>query len=307
MSDLFSILNSEIGGAIAALLAALLWAFSTLLFARLSTSLTSIEINLLKGLGALILSLITLYAFGSNLAGLPMNVVLMLAISGIVGITIGDTTYLQAVKHLGARRTLLLGTLAPPMTGLISWFFLGEMLPWAAWIGILITLAGVGWVITERSSPDEKPVNVRLGLLYGILANLTQAVALVLSRIVLTQFTISSLQSSIVRLIPGVGLLIVWQLCLRKAPVRLAPFRHVPHLWQTVLVATVFGAFLALWLQQIAVSLAPAGIAQTLLSTSPIFILPMAAVSGENISWRAGLGAAAALAGVWLLLTVTSV
>ena len=307
MPDLSSLLTSELGGAIAALLAAFLWAFSTLLFARLSNSLNAIEINLLKGLGALILSLMTLYALGSNLAGLPSNVVWLLALSGIIGITIGDTTYLLAVKHLGARRTLLLGTLAPPMTGLISWAFLGETLPWAAWIGILITVAGVGWVITERSAPDEKPVNLRLGLIFGMLANLSQSAALVLSRTVLTQSNISSLQSSIVRLIPGVALLIIWQLCLRRPPVRLAPFAQVPNLWRTVLTASVFGAFLALWLQQIAVSLAPAGIAQTLLSTSPIFILPMAAVSGEKISWRAGLGAAAALAGVWLLLTVTSV
>ncbi|MEL6456276.1 MAG: EamA family transporter, partial [Cyanobacteria bacterium J06623_5] len=45
-----------------------------------------------------------------------------------------------------------------------------------------------------------------------------------------------------------------------------------------------------------------AGIAQALLATSPLFILPMAALLGERISQRAIWGVAAALAGVWLLL-----
>ncbi len=56
----------------------------------------------------------------------------------------------------------------------------------------------------------------------------------------------------------------------------------------------------------IAVGLAPAGIAQTLLSTSPVFVLPMAALNGEKLSWRAVLGAVIALAGVWVLIQATS-
>jgi len=45
-----------------------------------------------------------------------------------------------------------------------------------------------------------------------------------------------------------------------------------------------------------------AGIAATLQSTSPLFVLPLAALTGERISLRAVLGACIAVAGVGLLL-----
>jgi len=58
-----------------------------------------------------------------------------------------------------------------------------------------------------------------------------------------------------------------------------------------------------MWLQQVSISLAPAGIVQTLLSASPLFILPIAALQGQKITPRAVLGALLALGGVALLFT----
>jgi drug/metabolite transporter (DMT)-like permease len=55
-----------------------------------------------------------------------------------------------------------------------------------------------------------------------------------------------------------------------------------------------------MWLQQIAIELTPVGIVQTLLSTSPLFILPIVALQGEQISPRAVAGALVALLGVGL-------
>lgn len=301
-----TLLTPALGGVLAALCAALFWAFASLLFDRMSATLTAIEINLMKGLGALLFSLITLYVSGDSLAGISRPVFWLLALSGFVGITLSDTTFLLAIKYMGARRTLLVATLAPPMTGLISWAFLGEHLPGLAWIGILITAVGIAWVITERSAPGEKALDLRKGIFFGLLAALGQSIALVLSRAALTQTDISSLESSIVRLIPGVAFLVLWQLLLKRTPLRVSLLVKTPNLWKTALVATVLGAYLAMWLQQIAVSLAPAGIAQTLLSTSPIFILPMATLSGEKLSWRAVMGALVSMGGVWLLISVTS-
>jgi hypothetical protein len=64
---------------------------------------------------------------------------------------------------------------------LISWIFLGERLPrwpgWAFWSPSRDRL-----VITERTAEGEKPVDLRKGLFYGILAALGQSIALVISR-----------------------------------------------------------------------------------------------------------------------------
>jgi len=66
-------------------------------------------------------------------------------------------------------------------------------------------------------------------------------------------------------------------------------------------VAAFIGTYLCLWLQQMAIQGAPAGIIQTLLSTTPIFILPIAAMQGEKITWRAVIGAAISIVGVMMV------
>ncbi len=62
----------------------------------------------------------------------------------------------------------------------------------------------------------------------------------------------------------------------------------------------MFGGF---WLSLVALKHTDASFANTLGSTSPLFILPMAAiVLKEKISMKAGLGAAVAEGGVALIL-----
>ncbi len=305
MSTFADFFTSSLGGVAAALFAAFLWAFATMLFARLSQCLRVLEINLLKCILAAILSAGLLYLTGGTLAGIPFRAVWVLSLSGFLGITLGDTTYLQAVKYIGPRRALLLSTLAPPMTGLIAWGFLGEALPWQAWAGIAVTVAGVGWVITEGNGTRQPVRDLRWGVLFGALAALCQSLAVVLSRAILTETNVGALESSAVRLFAGVFTLLIWLLAMRQPLISLDTFRQTKDLWKILLVSTVLGTFLAMWMQQVAVSLAPAGITQTLLSTSPIFILPMAAISGEKLTWRAILGALVAMGGVWMLITVT--
>uniref|UniRef100_A0A7C4KZF8 EamA family transporter n=1 Tax=Bellilinea caldifistulae TaxID=360411 RepID=A0A7C4KZF8_9CHLR len=303
MDAILDLLSSPFGGGLAALTAAFLWALASVWFTRLGSHLSVIEVNFLKGMLALILLVITLYLSGGGLQSIPANALGLLLVSGVIGITLGDSAYLQALQHLGPRRTLLLATLAPPMVGLIAWGVLGETLAWTAWLGILLTVAGIAWVILERT-PDSAPAfDLKLGLLFGFLAALSQSVALVLSRVALTRTSVDSLQSTILRLAAAVVVLAVWSLLRRKPLLSRSVFRAQPHLWATLGAATFIGTYLAMWLQQVSISLAPAGIVQTLLSASPLFILPIAALQGQKITPRAVLGALLALGGVALLFT----
>lgn len=303
MDAFLDLLTSPFGGGLAALTAAFLWALASVWFTRLGSHLSVIEVNFLKGLLALILLVITLYLSGGGLQSIPANALGLLLVSGVIGITLGDSAYLQALQHLGPRRTLLLATLAPPMVGLIAWGVLGETLKWTAWLGILLTVAGIAWVILERT-PDSAPAfNLKLGLLFGFLAALSQSVALVLSRVALTRTSIDSLQSTILRLAAAVVALAAWSLLRRRPLLSRSVFQAQPHLWTTLAAATFIGTYLAMWLQQVSISLAPAGIVQTLLSASPLFILPIAALQGQKITPCAVLGALLALSGVALLFT----
>jgi drug/metabolite transporter (DMT)-like permease len=230
---------------------------------------------------------------------------LVLMVSGVIGIALGDTAYFQSVQKLGARRALMLFTLAPPIAALIALVFLGERLDLITWVGILLTAGGVMWVVTENAQGGEK-VQIKKedlvpGILFGAFAALCQASGVVMTRSVLTNTALTTLQSTIVRLAPALLALLAIIRFSGNRTDRLAAIMGDKKLMRLVFLSSFIGAYICLWLQQIAIENAPAGIAQTLLSTSPIFILPMMALRGEKVSLRAATGAAAAIFGITLV------
>jgi drug/metabolite transporter (DMT)-like permease len=70
-------------------------------------------------------------------------------------------------------------------------------------------------------------------------------------------------------------------------------------LWALFTTATFLGTAIGIYLMQVAYDRGEsAGVIQTLLATSPLFVLPMAALLGERPTWRAVLGSLIATAGV---------
>lgn len=325
--DLLRMNDSGYIGEAAALSAAFLWAAATLMFGKIGQQLAPVVLNLVKGAFAVVFILIalTIRGWAENSAGappLPLTSTIYLLLSGGIGIGLGDTAYFSAINVLGARRALLLETLAPPMTAVLAWIFIAERLSPMAVAGIALTLLGVAWVISERVPGTDKPTWGN-GIKVALLATFCQASGAVLSRAALVDNSVDPLWSSLLRLLAGLvfmGCLVVVQ------PQRLGEYRRRTvegwhDTWQTrwqasltamktpkvigaVAIAAFFGTYLGIWLQQIALKYTAAGIAQSLLATSPLFVLPMAALLGDRISWRATIGAAIALAGVWLLLYI---
>ena len=292
-------------GEIAALTAALFWAVSSILFKKLGKTIPPIEMNLLKGTLAIVLFFVTSLVLKEKTASLSMQAVMMLAISGALGIGYGDTVYFEALNILGARRTLLITILAPVFTAILAWIFLQENLVLIGWLGIVVTMAGIAWVITEQKNGDAE--NKKLlwrGVFYGFLAALTQAIGAVISRWALTETTVSALQSAMIRLIAGVVFLLVWILVKRVKIGQWVKPSSSTNLWGTVVVVVIIGTYLAIWLQQIAFQFTRVGIAQTLLATAPLFVLPISAIQGEKLSLRAIAGVLLAVSGIAILFLV---
>jgi drug/metabolite transporter (DMT)-like permease len=291
-------------GASSAILGAILWAGSALIFENLSKKVPSARLNFYKGLIALVLLAGTSVILGERIPNINWIEISTLAISGVIGIALGDTAFFQAVKKVGARRSLTLFTLSPPMTALIALIFLGERLSLITWIGIMVTVGGVMWVVTEESGQEKiqiKKEDLLPGILFGALAALGQAIGVVMTRSVLTQTNLTTLQSTIVRLAPAmVALIIVIRILERGSEKSIKP-GFDKKMFGMVLLSSIIGAYICLWLQQITIENLPAGIAQTMLSTSPIFILPMAAFRGEKNSIRAIIGAVLAIVGITLI------
>lgn len=301
-------------GELAALLAAFLWAAASTVYARLGQRIPPLELNLLKGVVAIAFLILTLLIQGE---WLPLNgvAIAFLLISGIFGIGIGDTALFAAYNKLGARRALLLKTLTSPLVALLALILLQERLSAADWCGILLTLVGIGWVISERvSGTVDSNKHLLQGIGWAILSTGGDATGAILSRAALTQSNITPMWSTLLRLSAGVLVLLLWLLVKSRGktnnlsttftPLDKGGRGGSPKLLGMIAIAAFFSTYLGIFLQQISLKFTAAGIAQTLGATSPLFVLPFAIWMGDKVSLRAFLGVLIALAGVWLLFRV---
>jgi len=297
-------------GELAALVAAAVWAGASILWARLGREATARALNFLKCSFAAMALAFTLWVLDGR-AG-PGEVdsmdMLWLSLSGLVGLTLGDTAYIHALQRIGARRSLLMWALAPGLSALLAWPILGEPIHGAMLLGMTLTLGGVVWVVLERSddNPNDGPVATptdtglsrveKVGLLFAGLAVLGQASSNVLVK--MGGVEVGALGASVVRLsVAAVGLGIYLG-ALGRLGEALLPLR-TPATGATVVVATLLGTYLGIWLSAYGVLHAEVGVATSLNSTSPLFVLPLAVwLEGERLSPRAILGACVAVAGV---------
>jgi drug/metabolite transporter (DMT)-like permease len=304
----FLIWITDFKGELAAIGAALLWALASVVYTRLGKRIPPTELNLSKGIVAIVMILATLgLRSGSEAVEMPAMDGLslsLLALSGILGIGLGDTAYFAALSAIGPRRTLLLETLAPPLSAILAMLFLQELLPASAWIGILLTLLGVAWVISERTHQTAgNSLELMAGIRWGLLAAIAQAGGAVLSRAALTQTNIQPLLSTLVRLGSGMAVLSLWLILKPAARENLFKVLLSREVLLIITTTAFFSTYLGIWLQQTSLKFAPAGIAQTLSSTSPLFVIPLAIWIGDRVSLRAFLGVLVALAGVGMLFT----
>ncbi|PSB25321.1 DMT family transporter [Stenomitos frigidus] len=290
-------------GEVAALSAALIWAIASVIYIGIGRQLSPLVLNFVKGLIAIVLLILTLLLKGGLLPQISLTAVGLLFLSGVVGIGFGDTAYFEALNCLGARRALVLESVAPPLAAVMALVFLQERLAVGAWAGIALTIVGVTWVIIERTQGTLQPQSHRWrGTAFGLLAALGQASGAVLSRAALAGTTIDPLWSSLIRLVAGGLVLVIWLLLQRRTVQDLKPLRS-PRFLLLLTVTAFASTYLAIWLQQISLKYTAAGIAQALSATSPLFVIPLAIALGEKVSLRAIVGVLVAIIGIWLLFS----
>jgi drug/metabolite transporter (DMT)-like permease len=290
-------------GETAGLAAAACWSVTSLIFTYAVSRLGSLSLNLARlTLGALILTGIALATQGTGvLTGTRLQDLALLALSGWIGLTMGDWGYFRSMHLLGPRLSTLLMALAPPMTVALGLAFLGEKPGLPALLGMALTLGGIAWVVLERPE-GEAPAGHRIrGVVFGALGSLGQAVGLILSKQGMSG-GIGTLAASSVRMIAGAAGMWVIAMVARRAT-GFGPLRGDRRLQLATLAATILGPVAGIWLSLIALRHTQAGIASTLMATVPILVLPLVVfVRKERVSPRAVLGAVVAVGGVALLL-----
>jgi len=90
----------------------------------------------------------------------------------------------QAFVEVGARISMLMMASAPPITALLGFIIMGEVLTVQELIGMLITISGIATVILVKKSGNENLELAHLvkGLTYAFLGSLGQSQGLILSK-----------------------------------------------------------------------------------------------------------------------------
>ncbi|MFM7392801.1 MAG: EamA family transporter [Cyanobium sp.] len=272
---------------------------ASLLWRRLPTSLGAGQLNLLKNLLAVGLQLPLVLA-GPWQAS-PRSLAL-LALSGIVGIALGDGLFFAALRRLGTRRTLTLDAGGPAVTALAGMVLLGEVPGPAQWLGLALISLAVLLVVRSGSEgpapllPGERP---GIGVLLALGALVCGSAGALLSRAALTDGGPTPLQAATVRL--AAASLVLLPLLPGLIAPRRRPRPARPR-WPVLLTATLLGTSAGIVLQQTALAGLPGGLAVALLATAPVMALPLARLDGDRPGLLGVIAALVALGGVSLVV-----
>ncbi len=314
---MFSGFESYVGPA-AGVATAMLWTATSLFFTAAGRRIGPTLVNTFRIVLAIALHAGTHKVFvGTWWPTAVSGQVYYLALSGIVGLSIGDQALFTAFVDIGPRLSMLIMTTSPLFAALFGWMALGETLQPLAWIGVVLTVGGVGWVVLERprTAIGRNPPHRSRGIILAFVGAVCQAGGLLLSKQGIghgwlpEDQHLSPQAATFVRMFfAGLGMipiLIFHSARARKrresgiAPVRIGS-RGIGFVFSGC--GAVVGPYLGVWMSLMAAHHAPLGVAQTLCSLAPIFILPILAIAyKEHISVRAALGAAVAVFGSAML------
>jgi drug/metabolite transporter (DMT)-like permease len=287
-------------GEISALITAALWSVSSLAFASASRRLGSTQVNIARLILATLYLWLVVILFGLEFH-LSRTQVLNLAVSGIIGLALGDSFLFKAYRYIGARLTMVVMSIAPAVAAIGAYFMLGEHLSATGTLGILLTLCGIALVILEQRDGSRFQFS-RAGVFYAFLGAVGQGVGLIFAKQAFVEGEINGFVAALVRLQSSLLLLLPVLILARRweNPLGLMD-RDRKGTYQMIL-GSVVGPFLGISFSLLAVKHTSVGVAATLMATVPIMMLPIVRVLyKEELNWRAVGGAVIAVGGVGLL------
>lgn len=230
----------------------------------------------------------------------------VMAVSGLVGIFIGDTALFSAMNRLGPRRAGVLFATHAAFSAALGFALLDERMSLQALLGGVLTLAGVMLAIVLGRHKDETHAweadhgQVRVGVALALLAALCQAVGSLIAKPVMAQ-QVDPVMASAVR----VSVATAAHAVLLLAGFRAARATRAPT--ARVLAQTGLNGFIAMGIGMTLVLLAlekgDVGMVAILSSVSPILVLPLLWLQLKRApAPGAWLGAILTVAGTALIL-----
>src|SRR5512147_1507784 len=142
-------------GEVAALATSFFFALTSIIFTSTGRSVGSQVTNRIR----LVFALVYLIILNAILFHEPLPFSadssrwMWLSLSGVIGLSLGDTFFFRSLVSVGPRLGSLLLSLAPIFGSVIAWVFFGETLSLLQITGIVLALSGIAWVVMSHEEP----------------------------------------------------------------------------------------------------------------------------------------------------------
>ncbi len=294
-------------GEICSLLSAIFWALAIIIFKKIGDRVSPMVINPVKSIIGLSLFILTCLIMGVPLmpnSQFSNTDLLILSISGIIGIGIADIIFLHSLNILGAGISAIVDTVYSPFVILFAFILLGESLTFTQLIGGALIIGSVLYASTKIQNIPVDRKRFKQGILYGIGSIAMMALGIVMIKPILN--TVSDnvgLQLWIAgyRLVSGVLVSGSIMLIANRKQNILRALRDRT-LWLPLIVSSVLAAYLGIAMWVMGMSMTTASISSILNQTATIFILIFAWIFlGEPLTKRRILSIVVAMCGAYLV------
>lgn len=287
-----------------AVICAVTWSVSVILFKIASEEVHPVIINLCKNWLGTLLMIPTVLVFSpfsfSDIAAQDLGI---LIVSGILGIGIADALVLKSLDSIGASKIAIVECSYSPFVILIAILHLGETLKTEQIFGIVLVLSAILVISYRRKSVTSAPTSSTRGVVFGVLGILSMAAGITIIKPIFAR--VDLLPIVLIRLLAGsiasFGVVAIAGIPLRQAKQFFTIKKKLPFYFSCVLSTYVSMLFWVAGFKYNDVS-----IASVLNQTSTIFTVVFAALFlKEKITKKVVLAAAMAITGV-LVVTLYS-
>ena len=297
-------MDANLIGEICSVVCTIMWAAAVVLFKKTGETVDPFSLNMFKNILALLLFTPTVLLAGDSLfpTDSPWSYG-VLAVSGILGVSIADTLLFMCLNRLGASLAAIVDCMYAPSALFIVFVLFGEKIgPWTL-VGAVLIISAILIGSVKSKDFNLKTGDLVAGIVYGSLSMFFMAFGVVMiKKPIFGHEPVLENQPLLwvtwFRLLAGTIAMVLVSFMLPK-PGRFYTFFRPSSVWKYMVPASILGTYLSMLVWLLGWKLIEsAGVAAVLNQLTLIFIMIFAAVFlKERISIRKIIAVFMALAG----------